>query len=98
MISREAERKRGSLTYVAAEIEPQGQTASVEATPETTAQNVSAHPPTVLGRVYSPLVRELPLSVDDSEGDIFVWRTSAEVQQYGLIVPGLLDDLVRGRL
>ena len=43
-------------------------------------------------------MRELPLAVDDPERDVFVRRAGAEVQQHGLVVARLLDDLVRRRL
>lgn len=43
-------------------------------------------------------MRELPLSVDDTERNVFVRWPGAEVQEHGLVVTGLLDDLVRRRL
>lgn len=42
-------------------------------------------------------MRELPLAVDDPERDVFVRRAGHKVQQHRLVVPRLLDDLVRRR-
>ena len=36
----------------------------------------------------------LPFSIDDPERDVLIRRSSAEVQQYSLVVARLLDDLV----
>ena len=42
-----------------------------------------------------PFMRELPLSIDDTECDILVRRASAEVEQNSLIVSWLLNYFVR---
>ena len=38
-------------------------------------------------------MRELPLSINDPEGNIFVRRSSEEMEQHCLVVARLLDDL-----
>jgi hypothetical protein len=43
-------------------------------------------------------MREFPFAIDDSERNIFIWRTSTEVQKHGFVVPRLLDNLVCRRL
>lgn len=42
-------------------------------------------------------MRELPLAIDDPERNILIRRPSSKVQQHRLVVPRLLDDLVRRR-
>lgn len=39
-------------------------------------------------------MRKLPFSVDNPESDVFVGRSSAEVQKNSLIVAWLLDNFI----
>lgn len=42
-------------------------------------------------------MREFPLAINDPERDVLIRRPSSKVQQHRLVVPRLLDDLVRRR-
>lgn len=39
-------------------------------------------------------MRELPFTIDNTEGDVFVGRPSHEVQEHGFVVPRFLDNFV----
>ena len=43
-------------------------------------------------------MRVLPIITNNSESDIFVWRSRAELKQNSIFVSWFLDDLVRRRL
>ena len=44
---------------------------------------------------YIPLMREFPFSVNNPERNVFIRRSSGEVQKHGFIVAWLLNDLIR---
>lgn len=41
-----------------------------------------------------PFMGKFPFSINDSEGDVFIWRAGTELQDDGLVVTRLFDDLV----
>ena len=43
-------------------------------------------------------MRKFPLAIDNAERDVFVGRPGAEVEQHGVVVSRLLDNLVRRSL
>lgn len=43
-------------------------------------------------------MRIFPVTIDNPEGDILVWRTSRETKKTGVFVSGLFDDPIRWRL
>ena len=51
----------------------------------------------VLGRGL-PLMGVFPVSVDDSERDILVWRTSSKYQKDSIVANSILDQFVRRSL
>ena len=84
-------------TYIAPEVEPKRQAAPVKATPESTTQLklVRTSSNAEKNKNNGPLMREFPFAIDNSKRDVFIWRTSTEVQKYGFIVPRFFDNLVR---
>ena len=42
-----------------------------------------------------PFVRIFPFPVHDSEGDVFVWWSSAKMEENGVFIPWFFYDLIR---
>jgi hypothetical protein len=53
---------------------------------------------TIKRRPEAPLVRVFPFSIDDSESHVLIWRASLEDERARIVVAGLFNDMVRGRL
>lgn len=43
-------------------------------------------------------MRVFPISVDNTECDVFIWRPGREVQENGLVIAGFFHNLIGGSL